>query len=134
MMSELSDSTGVYIAPGTDEKFYLQCLSDDIIKNQCEPFLARAVVAAPGFPDLAEGSFTEGWCVARKDGYWLVYHRGMTFFTVSGEVMLMISVLMVFAGRLYIAGLPRQEFIFNDMSLAVDPTDLSRFSSMLWHG
>lgn len=46
----------------------------------------------------------------------------------------MISVLMVFAGRLYIAGLPRQEFIFNDMSLAVDATDLSRFSSMPWHG
>ena len=80
MMSELSDSTGVYIAPGTDAKFYLQCLSDDIIKNQCEPFLAKAVVVAPGFPDLAEGSFVEGWCVARKDGYWLVYHPGNDVF------------------------------------------------------
>lgn len=68
-----------------------------------------------------------------KMGIGLCITPGMTFFTVSGEVMLMISVLMVFAGRLYIAGLPRQEFIFNDMSLAVDPTDLSRFSSMLWH-
>lgn len=66
MMSELSDSTGVYIAPGTDAKFYLQCLSDDIIKNKCEPFLAKAVVVAPGFPDGRRELYRGVVCRAKR--------------------------------------------------------------------
>lgn len=86
LMSRLSDSTGVYIAQDTDAKFYLKSLSDDIIKNKCEPFLVRAVVMEPGFPDMTEGSLIEGWCVARKDGYWLVYHPGNdTFYCFWGR-------------------------------------------------
>lgn len=86
MMSKLSDSTGVYIAPDADAELYLQSLSDDIIKNKCEPFLVKAVVRAPGFPDLAEGSLIEGWCVARNGGYWLVYHsRNDVFYCFWGH-------------------------------------------------
>lgn len=73
LMSRLADSADVYVAADVDEGLYLKGLSDDIIKNRCEPFLLRAVVKEPGFPDLKEGEVIEGWCVARRSGYWLVY-------------------------------------------------------------
>lgn len=73
MKTRLSDTAGVYIPPGTDEAAYLRSLSDEILGSACSPFWVRAMVMPPGLPGVEIGAHVEGWCVARNQGYWLVY-------------------------------------------------------------
>lgn len=86
LLGSLGDTTGVYVPPGVDDDAYFSDLAQDIRDNLCEPFEVSAVVMPPGFPDVAEGSYISGMCVAQRDGYWLVYSLEKdTFFCFWGE-------------------------------------------------
>lgn len=69
----LSDGTGVYVNDGVDETTYFADLAESIRENECDPYLISAVVTAPGFPHLSVGEQIDGYCLARSNGYWLVY-------------------------------------------------------------
>jgi hypothetical protein len=71
--TQIADAAGVYINAGVDEREYLDALMADIRENLCEPYWVQATVMAPGFPDKQLGDTVEGWCVAAREGYWLVY-------------------------------------------------------------
>jgi hypothetical protein len=69
----LSDTSNVYVGAEVDEASYFSGLAEDIRRHMCEPFQASAEVMPPGFPGIPLGSTITGLCVARRDGYWLVY-------------------------------------------------------------
>lgn len=73
LKSTLSDASGVYVGDGVDRDLYLHGLKEDILNHQCDPFELSAIAMSPGFPDVADGDTITGWCVAKKNGYWLVY-------------------------------------------------------------
>lgn len=86
LLRSLGDTAGVYVPPSVDEAMYLSDLAQDIRNNLCEPFEVSAIVMPPGFHDVAEGSVISGTCVARRDGYWLVYSPERdTFYCFWGE-------------------------------------------------
>lgn len=76
----LSDTSGVYVNAGVDEKAYFAGLAVDIRSHECKPFQVSAVVQSPGFPDASEGSVISGICVAHHAGYWLVYQPEQELF------------------------------------------------------
>jgi hypothetical protein len=39
----------------------------------CDPIPLTAKVMSPAFIDHPEGELLSGYCLAKKDGYWLVY-------------------------------------------------------------
>ena len=69
----LLDTSDVYVNQGVDPLAYFTALSDDIRRHKCAPFEVSAVVMPPGFPDIPVGTAITGWCVARREGYWLAY-------------------------------------------------------------
>ena len=102
LLESLSDTAGVYVPPGEDEATYFADLAQDIRDNMCEPFEVSAVVMPPGFPNVAVGSFISGECVARRDGYWLVYSPEIdTFFCLWGEDEEHLGARGIFGSPLY---------------------------------
>ncbi|MGB5080293.1 MAG: hypothetical protein WBO23_06085 [Burkholderiales bacterium] len=69
----LNDTSDVYVNAGADAAKYFEKLRQDIRRHQCEPYRVTAKVMPPGFPDVELGSELSGLCVAKRDGYWLVY-------------------------------------------------------------
>jgi hypothetical protein len=82
----LFESDDVYVPPGVNRQVYLSGIADDIRAHRCEPTLLTATVMAPAFPDVAEGDSITAMCVAKRDGYWLVYdHQRDRFCSFWGE-------------------------------------------------
>jgi hypothetical protein len=73
LTAALSDTSGVYVSTGVDAAKYFDELRDDVRRHQCEPYQVVAKVMPPGFPDMEVGADLSGLCVAKRDGYWLVY-------------------------------------------------------------
>lgn len=71
--ARLSETDDVYVPDGVGSTQYFDALRASIRGHLCEPELIVATVTSPGFPDVVEGSVIEGWCVAKQEGYWLVY-------------------------------------------------------------
>ena len=67
------DTTDVYVSPGVDREKYFSELIADIRGHICAPFKVSAKVMPPGFVDAGVGGTITGLCVAKRDGYWLVY-------------------------------------------------------------
>lgn len=71
--ARLVDRTGVHVAAGGDATKYFVELAADVRRNACQPFAVSATVMAPGFQGFDTGEKISGLCVAKADGYWLVY-------------------------------------------------------------
>ena len=71
--TSLHGTSDVFISRSVDAHDYLAGLTANLRANICEPFVARAIVMPPGFPDISIGSTISGMCLAHRDGYWLVY-------------------------------------------------------------
>ena len=71
--SALMDTADVYVSPGVNRERYFSELITDIRNHICTPFQVSAEVMPPGFPGEGMGSTITGVCVAKRDGYWLVY-------------------------------------------------------------
>jgi hypothetical protein len=83
--SRLADGTGVYVHDPIDPVVYFSELAEDIKRNACEPFQLSATAVAPGFPHISDGVRISGFCVAKSDGYWLVYRpEDDTFYAFWG--------------------------------------------------
>lgn len=83
--SALSDESGVYVGDDVDRDLYIIGLREDIRGHRCDPFQLSAIAMPPGFPDVADGSIITGSCVAKKNGYWLVYQPDQdTFYCFWG--------------------------------------------------
>jgi hypothetical protein len=98
----LSDTADVYVNTGVDPAAYFARLTDSIRKHLCEPFLVRAIVQEPGFPDAAVGSTISGHCIAHTDGYWLVYQSQQDrFYCFWGQEPSNLGAHGVFGSPLY---------------------------------
>lgn len=71
--SRLFDRTGVYVNEGVDCTSYFRDLAEEVRINKCEPFGITATVMPPGFIGFQVGTKIDGFCVAKRAGYWLVY-------------------------------------------------------------
>src|SRR5215472_6596763 len=69
----LCDTSDVYTGHVMDPAAYVEDAKKSLLEALCEPFWVRATVCAPAFPDHAEGEIVEGYCLAERNGYWLVY-------------------------------------------------------------
>ena len=73
------EGEGIYVPPHSDAR----SVEASIRAHLCEPFLVSASVVEPGFPFASVGSLISGFCVAKTEGYWLVYqpeeHRFLCF-------------------------------------------------------
>lgn len=84
--NSIMDISDVYIGPGVNKEKYLSDLRDDIRNHLCEPFEVSAVIMPPGFSGENIGSMIKGMCVARRDGYWLIYrHEDDRFYCFWGQ-------------------------------------------------
>lgn len=63
----LADDSSV--PPNTDARMVEASLRAHI----CDPFEVRATVMAPAFPFAEIGATLSGFCIARREGHWLVY-------------------------------------------------------------
>jgi len=98
----LSDTSGVYIPPGTDKDLYFSEPREDIISHKCDPFPISAKVSPPAFPDIEAGNKIDGVCVAHKDGYWLAYNSEKDiFFCFWGSDAEHLSAPGIFGSPLY---------------------------------
>jgi hypothetical protein len=77
---ESKNATDVYLGHHSDGPSYLAELEADIRAHFCNPFLVSAQVMPPGFPSAEVGEFVSGWCLAKRDGYWLVYSEELQSF------------------------------------------------------
>ena len=75
LMESLHDTSGVYVNAGVDEASHFQSLRESLLSGLCEPNLVHAIVMPPGLPGRAIGDAIEGMCLARREGYWLVYRE-----------------------------------------------------------
>ena len=71
--ASLTDTSDVYIGTSVDAERYLADLTAELRASVCEPFPASATVMSPGFQHVPLGSIISGMCLARRDGYSLVY-------------------------------------------------------------
>jgi hypothetical protein len=62
-----------YVHRGVDERSYLDGLRAAIRMAICEPYRLQARVIEPAFPFARPGEVLSGYCVAKRDGYWLVF-------------------------------------------------------------
>ena len=100
--TSLSDTSGVYVGEGVDKGRFFSELADDIRSHKCEPFEVSAVVMPPGFPEAPVGSSISGVCVARRDGYWLVYQPEHDYFCCFwGNSQESLGAHGIFGGPLY---------------------------------
>lgn len=96
------EADDVYIPPGVSREAYLSELIGDVREHQCEPTLLNAIVMSPGFPDVAEGEPISGICVAKRDGYWLVFDEQRDRFCAFwGENPALLGAHGVFGSPLY---------------------------------
>ena len=72
----LSQSADVVTAHVPDADSYIANARASLLAAECEPFEVSAVVMPPAFPDHPEGDTVDGYCLARRAGYWLVYSPG----------------------------------------------------------
>jgi hypothetical protein len=97
-----SDTSGVYVNHGVDEKTYFADLVNDIRSHINEPFEISAKVTQPGFPDSEIGSTVSGICVAHNAGYWLVYQPEQdTFYCFWGNNTTQLQAPGIFGSPLY---------------------------------
>ena len=102
LMDSLNDTSGAYVNAGEDEASHLQRLREGIISGLCEPHLVHAIVMAPGLPGQAIGDSIEGVCLARRQGYWLVYReQDDQFYCFWGTSADSLGAHGVFGGPLY---------------------------------
>lgn len=101
--ASFSDTSGVYVNAGIDEKSYFDSLIDDIRSHEHEPFEVTAKVVAPGFPDeMNLGEDIKGLCVAHRGGYWLVYQpKEDIFYCFWGNDPHHLEAPGIFGGALY---------------------------------
>ena len=71
--NSLLPAADVPIPRGVDSQSHLAALTEDLMGNICEPFTVSAAVMEPGFPDIPVGDSISGYCLAKRNGYWLVY-------------------------------------------------------------
>lgn len=76
----MPDTSGIYVTKGADAEKYFESLRNSIREHVCEPFLVKAKVTPPGFPDANVGETITGWCLAQAAGYWLVYQPDLDRF------------------------------------------------------
>lgn len=92
----------MFIGKDKNEREYIENAIQSIRKAKCVPFLLRARVVEPGFPDKAIGDTIEGYCVSHKEGYWLVYEpREKTFYCFWGTSTDNLGAHGVFGNALY---------------------------------
>ena len=97
-----SDTRGVYVNHGVDEKTYFADLVSDIRSHISVPFEINAQVTPPGFPDREIGSMVSGICVAHSAGYWLVYQPEQdTFYCFWGTNPAELQAPGIFGSALY---------------------------------
>jgi hypothetical protein len=65
--------TDVYVSHVSDRGAFIANGRESLINAICDPFPVTAKVMAPAFPDHPVGEVLCGYCLAEKDGYWLVY-------------------------------------------------------------
>lgn len=98
----LMDTTDVYVSPGVDRERYFSELIADIRSHTCIPFEVTAEVMPPGFPDEDVGRTITGLCVARRDGYWLVYRpESDLFYCFWGQEPDALGAYGIFGSPLY---------------------------------
>jgi hypothetical protein len=84
----LTEHEDVFVPLNREPEAYFDELAADIRACVCEPFLLSAKVEEPAFPWADVGEQISGYCVARRDGYWLVYQtteRRFLCFWGAGE-------------------------------------------------
>ena len=72
LLQDILKPTTAYTNRGIDEETYIEGLRESIRAAMCEPYPLAAIVREPAFPFAAIGETLEGFCVAKRDGYWLV--------------------------------------------------------------
>lgn len=98
----ISDTTDVYVPKGVDRGVYLSEVAADIRRNICRPFEVSAEVMPPGIPSEILGSKISGLCIAKRDGYWLVYRPEQdTFYCFWGETPDALGAHGVFGSPVY---------------------------------
>ena len=96
------DTSDVYVSPGVDRDKYFSELIADIRSHICDPFEVSAEIMPPGFPDNDMGGTITGLCVAKRDGYWLIYHpEGDCFYCFWGQEPDALGAHGVFGSPLY---------------------------------
>lgn len=73
LRNRISQGDDVYVPDGTEPQHYFDVLAASILSHVIKPRRVNATVTPPGFPDAPAGSSISGWCVASREGYWLVY-------------------------------------------------------------
>jgi hypothetical protein len=92
----------VFVNRGVDEATYLASLAADIRAHLCEPFAVDAKVVEPGFPFANVGQTIQGFCIAQRSGYWLVYQpKESRFLCFRGESASSLGAAGVFGSPLY---------------------------------
>jgi hypothetical protein len=100
--SALADTSDVYVNGEVDAFQYFSELERSIRENVCEPFLVHAKASPPGFPSIALGETIAGWCVAKSNGYWLVYReKDDCFYCFWGADMQLLSAPGIYGSPLY---------------------------------
>jgi hypothetical protein len=69
----LAEESDVFTGHISDPAKYIANARERLIESECEPYFVSALVMPPAFPDHAEGETIGGYCVAKREGYWLVY-------------------------------------------------------------
>jgi hypothetical protein len=67
------DTEMVFSGHVTDRDEYIKNAIKSIRESKCDPYLLKAVVKKPGFEGKNIGDTIQGYCVAKSEGYWLVY-------------------------------------------------------------
>jgi hypothetical protein len=73
LFADMAGPSEAYVHRGVDERTYFEELRASVRGALCEPYRVRARVMQPAFPFAAEGEVLSGYCVAKRDGYWLVF-------------------------------------------------------------
>jgi hypothetical protein len=63
----------VYTGHVSDRGGYISDARASLMDAICDPFLVSAKVMAPAFPDHPVGEVLRGFCLAQRNGSWLVY-------------------------------------------------------------
>jgi len=97
-----SHTDDVFIGKGRHEREYIENAIESIRAAKCFPFISRAKVVESGFPEKVIGDTIEGYCVAHKEGYWLVYEpREKTFYCFWGTSKENLGAHGVYGNALY---------------------------------
>ncbi|NOX68948.1 MAG: hypothetical protein GXP15_07170 [Gammaproteobacteria bacterium] len=96
-----SDTRAVFTEHVNDPAKYIEDAIRSIRKCKCEPFVIKATVLEPGLEGKTPGDTIQGYCVAKSNGYWLVYEpKEGTFYCFRGTSVENLGVRGIVGGAL----------------------------------